>query len=271
MVFIKVHQLAFLFGLLGNIVSFGVFLSPVPTFYGIYKKKSSKGFQSIPYICALASATLLLFYGIMKTHAYLIISINTFGCFIEISYLFLYIIYAPREARIFTLKLILICNIGGLGLLVLLVDLLIPKQHRVSTVGWVCAAYSLAVFASPLSVMRKVIRTKSVEYMPLLLSLSLTLNAVMWFFYGLLIEDKFIAMPNILGFLFGIAQMILYMMYHDSKKTDLPKLISTENQPTNETNLNEVAIVAVELSDARAENVEGSVRPMKTPNSSTTA
>jgi len=115
-----------------------------------------------------------------------------------------------------------ICNIGGLGLLILLVNLLVPKQHRVSTVGWVCAAYSLAVFASPLSVMvmihlsaflqtsavfcseleiniqcvmlqRKVIKTKSVEYMPFLLSLSLTLNAVMWFFYGLLIKDKFIA------------------------------------------------------------------------------
>lgn len=123
--------------------------------------------------------------------------------------------------QISSLKLIVICNIGGLGLLILLVNLLVPKDHRVSTIGWVCAAYSLAVFAAPLSVMvihsltssshnikhragslfekyvlllqRKVIRTKSVEYMPFLLSLSLTLNAVMWFFYGLLIEDKFIA------------------------------------------------------------------------------
>ncbi|CAA7052046.1 unnamed protein product [Microthlaspi erraticum] len=168
--------------------------------------------------------------------------------------------------QISTLKLIVICNIGGLGLLILLVNLLVPKQHRVSTIGWVCAAYSLAVFAAPLSVMRKVIRTKSVEYMPFLLSLSLTLNAVMWFFYGLLIKDKFIAMPNILGFLFGVAQMILYMMYHDPKKTDLPNLTSTENQPTNKTNVNDVPIVALELPDVISNNVEG---PVKIPNSST--
>lgn len=73
-------------------------------------------------------------------------------------------------------------------------------------------------------------------------------------------------MPNILGFLFGVAQMILYMMYHDPKKTDLPNLTSTENQPTNKTNVNDVPIVAVELPDVISNSVEG---PVKIPNSST--
>ncbi|XP_010528779.1 PREDICTED: bidirectional sugar transporter SWEET9 [Tarenaya hassleriana] len=258
MVFLSVHELAFLFGVLGNIVSFGVFLSPVPTFYGICKRKSSKGFQSIPYICALASATLLLCYGIMKGNALLIISINTFGCVIEISYLLIYLIYAPRDAKIFTLKLILIFNVGALGLLILLVDLFVPKLKRVTAVGWVCAAYSLAVFAAPLSIMRKVIRTKSVEYMPFLLSFSLTLNAVMWFLYGLLIKDKFIAMPNILGFLFGLVQMVLYLMYKNSKKTEMPKPVPTENQETKDLELNSIEIVAVE-------SPEGCVKEMKKP------
>ncbi|KAG6640001.1 hypothetical protein CIPAW_10G141200 [Carya illinoinensis] len=49
---------AFAFGLLGNIVSFMVYLAPLPTFYQIYKKKSIESFQSVPYVVALFSSKL---------------------------------------------------------------------------------------------------------------------------------------------------------------------------------------------------------------------
>ncbi|KAL1566474.1 bidirectional sugar transporter SWEET13-like [Salvia divinorum] len=99
-------------------------------------------------------------------------------------------------------------------------------------VGWICLVFSLCVFVAPLCILRKVIQTKSVEYMPFLLSLFLTLSAVMWFFYGLLIKDYNVAIPNVLGFSFGLVQMELYVKYKNgekmSMKQKLPENVLTQ-------------------------------------------
>ncbi|KAL8482728.1 hypothetical protein ACS0TY_025684 [Phlomoides rotata] len=171
------------------------------------------------------SASLLLYYAYLKTNAYMIVIINGIGCVIETIYIFIFVIYAPKKARIRTMSLIFLFNVGGLGV-IMLVSLLCVKagSHRVALVGWICVAFNLAVFVAPFSIMRQVVRTKSVEFMPFTLSLFLTLCATMWFFYGFFIKDYYIAFPNIIGFIFGIAQMILYLVYKNAKKDDTSKL-----------------------------------------------
>ena len=54
----------------------------------------------------------------------------------------------------------------------------------------------MAIAHAFLLVKKCVIQTRSVEYMPFSLSLSLTLSAIVWFLYGLLIKDKYVAVTS---------------------------------------------------------------------------
>ncbi|URD92858.1 Protein RUPTURED POLLEN GRAIN 1 [Musa troglodytarum] len=221
------HPWAFTFGILGNIISFMVYLAPLPTFYRVCRRKSTEGFHSVPYVVALFSATLWIFYAFVKTNAGLLITINAVGCVIETAYVLVYFTYAPKAAKVhhtrslnhfmqatdrdssdlkksvfglqmFTAKLVLLVNVGMFGLILLLTLLFAKGAKRVE---------------------RLVIRTKSVEFMPFTLSFFLTWSAVVWFGYGLLTKDLYVALPNVLGFIFGVLQMVLYVAYRNQEKT----------------------------------------------------
>lgn len=71
-----------------------------PTFYQICKKKTSEGFQSIPYVIALFSAMLWLFYAIFQKDTTLLITINTFTFFMEVGYISVYLIYGTKKDRV---------------------------------------------------------------------------------------------------------------------------------------------------------------------------
>lgn len=218
MAIFSVHPIMpFVFGLLGNIISLLVFLAPLPAFYSIYKKKTSEGFQSVPYVVALFSAMLWLYYTFIKGGDSFLLSINSVGSFVQILYISVYFFYAPKKARILTVKLFLLFNVFGFGGVLLVTQFLTQGAKRIDVLGWICDSFAVCVFAAPLCIMRKVIRTRSVEFMPFYLSLFLTMSAVMWFCYGMSLKDYFVAIPNILGFLFGVFQMILYVVYNKKK------------------------------------------------------
>lgn len=216
-----------------------------PTFYKIIKKKSTDGFQSIPYVVALFSSMIWIYYATLKTNATLLITINVVGCVIETLYISIYIAYAPKNIKVFNLHpKIVDCfmneersqfwtnfvtqfwtNFVGFWVIALTTHYLAEGPTRAQILGWICLVISVSVFVAPLSIMvhnlkpnflhmvelvewcdsnkldliflyamqKTVIRTKSVEFMPFGLSFFLSLSAVMWFFYGLLKKDIYVA------------------------------------------------------------------------------
>ena len=77
-----------------------VSLSCRSTFYRIYKKKTSEGFEALPYSVGLLSASLFLYYASLQSGKFLIISINVIGAILQLFYLVLFVIYSPRAGKV---------------------------------------------------------------------------------------------------------------------------------------------------------------------------
>ncbi|KAK4853527.1 hypothetical protein QYF36_010586 [Acer negundo] len=60
-----------------------------------------------------------------------------------------------------------------------------------------------------------VIKTKSVEFMPFFLSLSVFLCGSSWFIFGLLGRDPFIVVSSGFGSGMGTVQLIFYFIYRN--------------------------------------------------------
>ncbi|KAK7318312.1 hypothetical protein RJT34_03011 [Clitoria ternatea] len=248
----------FAVGIIGNIVSFFCFLAPLPTFYRVCKKKTTEGYQSLPYVAALFSAMLWIFYAYIKTGEMLLITINAFGCFVETVYLVIYITYCPKKARIFTLKMIFLFNFGVIFLVILLTHVLAKEREaRIELLGWICVVLSTSVFAAPLSIIKVVIRTKSVEFMPFTLSLLLTISAIMWLTYGILLRDIYVTLPNIVGITFGTMQMVLYAIYRKNKPVKDQKVPEHKDDVVNDENGNTTqGTVDIEIGEKKQDQTE---------------
>lgn len=123
-----------------------------PTFYQIYKKKSTQGFQSIPYVIALFSAMLWIYYAFLKSNTTLLITINAFGVFIETIYICVFLFYGTKKAKIDTVKLLVLFIAFGFGVIVTLTHFLAKGSERTRIVGWICLVFSLCVFVAPLCI-----------------------------------------------------------------------------------------------------------------------
>ncbi|KAK9266529.1 hypothetical protein L1049_021541 [Liquidambar formosana] len=211
-------------GILGNIIALFLFLSPTPTFVRIWKKGSVEQYSPVPYLATFINCMVWVLYGLpmVRPHSTLVVTINGTGVVIELVFLTLFVIYSTdrrQRLKVIAIALAEVIFIGTFAVFAL--TLTHSHEHRTMIVGFLCIAFNIMMYASPLSVMKMVIKTKSVEYMPFFLSLAAFANGVCWVAYALIQFDPFIAIPNGLGALFGLAQLILYATYYESTKRQM--------------------------------------------------
>ncbi|KAI3924034.1 hypothetical protein MKW92_004257 [Papaver armeniacum] len=167
-------------GIVGNVISFCLFLSPLPTFFSIYKKVT------------VLNCALWVFYGFITPNSLLVITINGIGLVIELIYVAFYLYYANNKQR---------KSAHAFG------------SWRGVVIGWLCVAVNIGMYAVPCLAIYQVYDTKSLEYMPFWLSLACFLNGLCWLAYSLLGFDKYILTSNGIGLVLGLIQISVIGYY----------------------------------------------------------
>ncbi|XP_048328335.2 bidirectional sugar transporter SWEET6b [Ziziphus jujuba] len=213
---VSAHTARNIVGIIGNVISFGLFISPVPTFYRIIKKKDVEEFKPDPYIATVLNCLFWVFYGMPFVHpdSLLVLTINAVGLVLELIYLSIFFAYAPNKGRK-KVALWLGIEFTFYAIIVLITLLTLHgSKKRSLMVGIICDVFNIIMYASPLTVMAKVIKTKSVEYMPFYLSLANFLNGSVWTAYALIKFDIYVLVSNGLGAISGAIQLLLYAWYY---------------------------------------------------------
>ncbi|GMY37729.1 bidirectional sugar transporter SWEET2-like isoform X2 [Fagus crenata] len=89
-------------GIAGNLFAFALFVSPIPTFKRIIRNQSTEQFSWLPYIYALMSCLICLWYGmpLVSPGIILVATVNSIGAVFQLIYLSIYITYADKAIKV---------------------------------------------------------------------------------------------------------------------------------------------------------------------------
>ncbi|KAL4325967.1 hypothetical protein GQ457_11G024830 [Hibiscus cannabinus] len=212
-----------------------------PTFIRIWKKGSVEQFSPIPYLATLINCMLWVIYGLPMVHpnSTLVVTINGAGTAIEVVFLTLFLVFChDKKKRLVVLLIVIVELVIAAAIATVILTQVYTTERRSMIVGIIAILFNIMMYAAPLSVMKLVITTKSVEYMPFSLSLASFLNGVAWTTYAFLPFDPFIAVPNGVGTMFSLAQLLLYGTYYKSTK----RIIAARKESKMDLSLSEVAV-----------------------------
>lgn len=134
----------------------------------------------------------------------------------------LFILNTENKKKKTTLILLVLAEILVVAIaLALVLTLTHTSKTRTLIFGLLGDVSGVLMYASPLAVMKQVIKTKSVEYMPFAISAFCFGSAVIWTIYAICPFDPYVVAPNGIGCFLGLAQLVLYAAYYKSTKKQL--------------------------------------------------
>ncbi|EAN84188.1 hypothetical protein C3747_19g201 [Trypanosoma cruzi] len=209
--------------MLATIATVGTVSSPVFTVRKM-EQQCSVGIMTPTFFCAqLANTVVWSIYGVLQL-SFAIIICNVIGNAVATYCLLVFLSVARMEEKsgnrlvsttyrkslmtiVFTL-IIILC----LSTIIVFLAFISPQSARVFN-GVLGGCTSVLMLGSPLALAGTIIKNKNAEGLaPITMAFGLA-NTVFWFWYGILVNDKFIMVPNFLGAVACFSQFVLLFIY----------------------------------------------------------
>lgn len=193
-----------------NIATVGFFVSGVLTCQKMVLSGSTENIPLLPFVTTFLNCMMWASYGILKEDSALI-PVNLSGMMLQVLYMLCFFFYCKHRGE--ELKIILYAAVVSLALYFYVMQYIREETQRVSHLGFACIVFTVAMQASPLAAVAKVVRTKSTESMPFIFSFMMVVVSFLWLCYGIAVGDINIKVPHASGVLLGLIQLSLFCVY----------------------------------------------------------
>jgi len=185
------------------------FLMGIQVCLGFYKKQSTGETSCMTFIVGVVMTFVWFSYGrLVNDHN--IMTVNVTGFVLQTIYCFVF--YSFSTAKVQTGKKIFLTF-----LLLTLVQTYIVNENDSETaqyrIGLFAASLSVSYCMAPLATIQHVFRTRSTESLPFSLIVGSVFFTSLWSLYGIIIEDAFVKVPNMLSFGVAVFQLSLFACY----------------------------------------------------------
>jgi len=198
-----------------------MFASSLRTMKAIREDGSVKERSGLPHVVLMYNCIFWSLYGLSVSNPS-IITPNLFGVCMSVYYVATYYKYSSQNNKThFTRQVVGLACLAAILLLYANTFSSESPEKTQDLLGLFSCTFTVATFASPLVVIKQVLSTKNTDAIGFDFAVMSFIASGLWVLYGYTIADYYVLIPNVLGFIFAVSQLSLFIIFPSVRKNPL--------------------------------------------------
>lgn len=204
-----------IFGWTGTAIATYFYLAPAVPFFKLVKEQLTVNeVPGILLICSFMNCILWADYGLLDDNLQVYFA-NGVGGAITLIWITIYLIYIGKRRIKYALLLILLLMLA-VGAISYVFYFIISQDIT----GIVAMVFNVLMYAAPFEKITKVFKTKKYNLIPIFSTFGGFFCSLCWLMFGIYKGDRNLIIPNALGLLCAIIQVIVYYVFYCKKRSE---------------------------------------------------